>query len=301
MVRAMKRRGRGRVAGRWLAAGPLVWMLIVPAAIADTAVHRDCDDCPELVPIPGGTAQIGNDDRPREAPAHTVSVAGFWLGRTEVTVGQFRAFVEDTGHVTSDGCFGWTGSGFGEVGGNWRDPGFAQGDDHPVVCVTWSDATAYADWLSGRTGQPYRLPSEAELEYALRTGIADGDRRPETICDIANVHDLTSAEVLGMTLPPQPCVDGAAQTAPVGGRAPAGSGAVDLLGNVAEWTADVWFDDHTAAPADGRPRTGDDPRRVVRGGAWKDDLAVARPGSRVGLPDGFRSQYFGFRIARDGP
>ena len=295
------RYGKARAAHRRLIAGAFLWVMATPPATADPVVHRDCPDCPDLVLVPGGTARIGNDDRPREAPAYDVSVAAFWLGRTEVTVGQFRAFAEATGYTTADGCFGWTGSGFGEVGGTWQDPGFPQTDDHPVVCVTWSDAVAYTDWLAERTGQPYRLPSEVELEFAMRTGITDGDREPDAICGIANVHDLTSAEALGVPLPPQPCADGAAQTAAVGERMPAASGAVDLLGNAAEWTADVWFDDYASAPSDGRPRTGDDLRRVVRGGAWKDDLSVARPGSRVGLPDGFRSQYFGFRIARDRP
>ncbi len=293
----MVRRSVGGQAGGWLLAGTLA-LAATPAA-ADPDTHRDCPACPDLVMVPGGTAQIGNDDRPREAPAHQVTVPAFWLGRTEVTVGQFRAFVEATGHVTDDGCFGWTGTGFGEVGGSWRDPGFPQTDAHPVVCVTWSDATAYAEWLTERTGQPYRLPAEAEWEFAVRTGIADADRQPETICRIANVHDTTSDQVLGMPLPAQPCRDDAARTAPVGSLLPAQSGAVDLLGNVAEWTADAWFDDYGTATTDGRPRAGSDPRRVVRGGAWEDDLSVARPGSRVGLPDGFRSQYFGFRIARD--
>ena len=109
-------------------------------------------------------------------PAHAVTLPGFWLGRTEVTVGQYRDFVAATGHATEAGCFGWTGDGFGEVGGSWQDPGFAQTDDHPVVCVTWSDALAYVDWLSVRTGRDYRLPSEAELEHAMRTGIAPQDR-----------------------------------------------------------------------------------------------------------------------------
>ena len=293
------RSGRGRMARQGLIVGTLICIMTAAPAMADSPIHRDCADCPDLVLVPGGTTRIGHDDRPREAPAYEVSIAAFWLGRTEVTVGQFRDFAEATGYEPAGGCFGWTGSGFGEVGGTWQDPGFPQTDDHPVVCVTWSDAVAYADWLAVRTGQPYRLPSEAELEFAMRTGIADDDRQPDAICSIANVHDLTSAEALGMPLLPQPCSDGAAQTAAVGERMPAASGAVDLLGNVAEWTADVWFDDYASVPADGRPRSGDDLRRVVRGGAWKDDLAVVRPGSRVGLPDGFRSQYFGFRVARD--
>ncbi|MCA9125419.1 MAG: SUMF1/EgtB/PvdO family nonheme iron enzyme, partial [Planctomycetales bacterium] len=136
----------------------------------------DCVDCPEMVVIPAGQFLMGSldtewtvvEDR-HEGPRQPVRIArDFAVGRFEVTVGQFRRFVEETGHATGFECIGVINPDASSKvwdaipGRDFRTPGFAQSDDHPVVCVNWEDANAYAAWLSRKTDAHYRLPTEAE-------------------------------------------------------------------------------------------------------------------------------------------
>ncbi|HLA39285.1 MAG TPA: SUMF1/EgtB/PvdO family nonheme iron enzyme, partial [Candidatus Glassbacteria bacterium] len=124
----------------------------------------------EMVAIPAGTFNMGSNSGD-EAPVHSVSIPAFRLGKYEVTRGQFATFVNETGYNAGDKC--WTfenGEGSERSGRNWQNPGFQQEDSHPAVCLNWDDARAYAEWLSGETGGGYRLPSEAEWEYACRSG-----------------------------------------------------------------------------------------------------------------------------------
>jgi uncharacterized caspase-like protein len=148
-----------------------------PVGVGDR--FRDCAECPELVVIPPGRFVMGsppseggreNDEGPQREVTFAVAVA---LGRGPVTVGEFRAFAQATAHQATGGCWRWNPSkDMLELGPglDWRNPGLPQTDDHPVVCVSWADAQAYARWLSGRTGKRYRLPTEAEWEYAARAG-----------------------------------------------------------------------------------------------------------------------------------
>jgi len=130
--------------------------------------------------IPGGSFRMGNPsweaDRRENETQHTVSVGEFWLGEKEVTLGQFRQFVQDSGHrpqSESKGCWWYTGSKFEEdKNKNWHSPGFSQGDNHPVACVSWNDAVAYAQWLSRKTGKRFRLPTESELRLATPVSLA---------------------------------------------------------------------------------------------------------------------------------
>ncbi len=146
---------------------------------------RDCDTCPLMVTIPAGRFEMGTavEDRltdPRtgkpatsDGPQHEVRFAEpFALGKYEVTVDEFAAFVADTGYETTDRCmeFSKTDSFSFSADLDWNDVGFAQAGTQPVVCVSFFDARAYADWLSTQTGKNYRLPSEAEWEYAARAG-----------------------------------------------------------------------------------------------------------------------------------
>ena len=258
----------------------------VGANVMDVRVFRDCSTCPELVVVPAGEFRMGcvfesnafwSKDN---LPTHEVGVTTFAISRFEVTRGQFAAFVAATGYDVSDGCQWKPGS--------WRDQDW-QGDDHPVVCVNWHDAQAYVKWLCEETGHQYRLPSEAEWEYAIRAGTKTrfhwGYR----------VHDLGEYENSGKY------DDGWERTAPVGSFKANRFGLYDMAGNVSEWVEDCWHENYIGAPQDGSAWThgGDCGRRVVRGGIWESYLArhyrsSYRHKSEVGSRD-FR---IGFRVAR---
>lgn len=311
-------RGRG-VARRFA----LCVALLVAAPLASAQAPGppepivDCPDCPPMLRLPAGRFAMGvapgEEDREqlaeffrgRSEPQRTVAVGAFAIGMHEVTRGQYRRFVEATGH-RGDGCFVWSGSAFVEQPErSWRDPGFPQEDTHPAVCVSWDDAQAYVRWLSARAGVRYRLPSEAEWEYAARAGSGSirfwGDD-PDPACRHANGADRTTAArapgaVDGAI---HSCVDGYPQTAPVGSFRPNAFGIHDALGNAAEWTQDCWNPDYTTARPDASPMTtGDCALRAVRGGAWDEGPAGLRLAYRVGSPTTVRVYGRGFRIARD--
>ena len=145
--------------------------VVTRAEPAGPASRREDRTGIEFVLVPGGEFMMGSAAGSRnEKPVHRKRVADFWLGRTEVTVGQFRRFVEATGYRTeaeqSGGCFAIRDEGEWVLvdARTWRTPGFEQTDDHPVVCVSWNDATAFAGWAG------LRLPSEVEWEYAAGNG-----------------------------------------------------------------------------------------------------------------------------------
>ena len=150
---------------------------------------RDCPECPEMVVVPAGSYQMGSPEdeegrRDNEGPVHEVTFeTPFALGRHEVTVREFKRFVDETGHSAANACVTFSASAYKAFliddleaaraeaeNRHWRDPGFFQDGRHPVVCVSWDDAQAYAAWLSRETGEEYRLPSESEWEYAARAG-----------------------------------------------------------------------------------------------------------------------------------
>lgn len=285
--------------------------------VAAAEVVRDCPECPELVRIPVGSFSMGTDAdeedreqltdyfRGRSAPVRRVVVGAYALGRFEVTRGDFRRFVAATGHGAA-GCFVWRDGEYRHDSAlGWNDPGFAQTDDHPAVCVSWEDASAYVAWLTQRTGRRYRLPSEAEWEYAARAGAISA--RPwgnEAAQSCRHANGADRATVLAVPEAARwatvPCDDGASHTAPVGRYAANAFGLHDMLGNAAEWTADCATPDHHGAPADGRARTdGDCALRMVRGGAWDGGPAELRSAYRVGSPAVVRVYARGFRIARD--
>ena len=277
-----------------------------PATLAPGARFRDCDGCPELVVVPAGTFRMGSTrGQADETPVHEARLDAFALGRYEVTRGEFQAFVIATGH-RSAGCSLVDGGGRLDWnrGASWRRPGFEQEDDHPAVCVSWTDAQAYVRWLSEETGARYGLPSEAEWEYGARADTAgerywDGASGPQ--CDYANAGDRALLRgVGGWPLPVVNCADGAARTAPVGSYGANGFGLHDVLGNVWEWTADCWHDDYRGAPADGSAwtRRGDCDRRVLRGGSWETVPAGLRSANRYRNGDNRGAAMVGFRVAR---
>jgi formylglycine-generating enzyme required for sulfatase activity/serine/threonine protein kinase len=274
---------------------------------------RDCADCPELVEIPGGRPFVmGSPETevgsyPKERPQRSVYIArAFLMGPFEVTVGQYRAFLRKSGHKQETPCATFdpsAGTYRVDAYAGWSKPDFPIADNHPVVCVSWSDAQAYAAWLSRETGKTYRLPSEAEWEYAARAGAegaqpwgADGKRA----CEYANAADKTGHERLPKDWDAFACNDGHAFTAPVGSFKPNAFGLHDMLGNVWEWVEDCFNQSYSGAPADGAPwRTGDCATRVMRGGAWISQIRDVRFANR-GYNRGDRGYYsVGFRVVRE--
>lgn len=254
---------------------------------------------------PGEEASLAEAFRNRSQPQRTVQVRAFSLGKFEVTRAQFRVFAESTGRK-SDGCFVWFRGDFQlDPAKDWGNPGFHQEDTHPAACVSWEDAAAYVKWLSARTGKRYRLPSEAEWEYAARAGTTtprywDGDAKAS--CEFANGADIsTRARVPGTSeWDAADCNDRYAYTAPVGNFRANAFGLHDMLGNVEEWTQDCWNASYADAPFDGSAAvTGDCALRAVRGGAWDDSPVGLRAAYRVGSPTTVRVYRRGFRVASD--
>jgi formylglycine-generating enzyme required for sulfatase activity len=201
----------------------------------------------------------------------------FALGKFEVTVDQFAAFVKETGYDTGSTCDIWKDGTWEERQGySWRNPGFAQGGSHPAACLSWDDAKAYLAWLSRKTGKEYRLPTEAEWEYAARAGSGGKFHFGDDVADYCRygngADQAARAEVPGARekWTVLACSDGHAYTARVGSFAANAFGIYDMLGNVFEWVEDCWHDSYAGAPADGSAwvAAGDCAVRVQRGGAW---------------------------------
>lgn len=303
----------------WLAVTGLACLWAAPAAaerypvsLSAGAVFSDCEACPELVVVPPGEFVMGHDGGEPgryEGPVREMQIArAFALGRHEVTQAQFRAFVEATGHETHGGCRVWDGERWDEPDwANWQDPGYGRppADDEPVACVSWLDARAYVAWLSELTGQPYRLPTEAEWEYAARAGATGefswGDDELEA-CRWANVYDLSGAAAHGFPWEPVQCDDGQAGVSVIGSFPPNAFGLYDMLGNVWEWVEDCYVvpypDD---GPRDGSAVQVEGPcdRRSVRGGSWITRMYRHRLTWRGRDPEPTLFSFFGFRVARD--
>lgn len=276
------------------------------------ACRSDPTTGPEMVVIEGGHFLMGsrNGDSD-EQPVHNVAVPSFALSRCEVTVAEFSVFVEDSGYIAtadSGNCRALNESGTTFVDGvdaSWRNPRYpdvAQVPVLPVVCVSFDDALAYAQWLAARTGQSYRLPTEAEWEYAARARTTTERHwevyRDASPCDFANGADKDAESRLrGRSI--VDCADGHVVSAPVATYRPNAFGLYDMLGNVWEWTADCWHESYDDAPVDGDARQeGDCSRRVVRGGSWFYGPMGVRSSKRS--EDDTASTYnsVGFRVAR---
>ena len=272
---------------------------------------RDCDICPEMVVIPPGSFDMGFDGgEPEryEGPVRRINIPrAFAAGRTEVTVSQYRDFVTASGYQVARGCYAWDGITAELMAeASWEDPGYQRAllPNEPVVCLDWTDAQAYVEWLADLTGKPYRLLTEAEWEFAADAGSDKtfpwGDD-PDKACLHANVYDLDAVD--GSTdsaLTSVNCRDGNAAAAPVGGYPPNAFGLNDMVGNVWEWTADCYVMPYPPQPLDGSAVMVDDcDRRSVKGGSWITRVERQRPTFRGRDPENFVSRVFGFRVARD--
>jgi formylglycine-generating enzyme required for sulfatase activity len=290
-----------------------------PAPLKPGSVFKDCEICPEMVVIPAGRFVMGappgeeereklpENFRNRSQPQHDVKISSFMAGRYEITVGQYRAFAMATNRSSNGGCFVWNGTEWkNDTSKDWRSTGFPQNDSHPVACVSFDDAMAYVQWLQQKTGQSYRLLTEAEWEYAARaetrTARYWGDDA-NVSCAYANVLDLKAKTTIpgasNWATATFNCDDGFAYTAPVGSFKANGLGLYDMLGNVWEWTQDCWNDNYAGAPTDGSAWTaGDCSRRVARGGSWSINPQYLRAAYRGRYATANRNDFGGFRVAR---
>ncbi|MEH6438248.1 formylglycine-generating enzyme family protein, partial [Massilia sp. DD77] len=298
-----QKRAREEQAAR--TAAELQAMLPTPASpVADShGLLRDAfldgaGEGPALVLIPTGRFQMGSPEHERriamaagaqknwlarETPQHWVGIEKpFAMGRHPVTVGEWRAFVLATG---------WQPG--GEV--DWAAPGFPQTDEHPVVGVTWFDALKYVAWLSEATGKRYRLPSEAEWEYACRAGTHTAFHVGDTISTEQANFDGT------FTYNGGPRGEYRRGTTPAGMFAPNPWGLHDMHGNVWEWVQDVVHENYEGAPVDGSAWElgGDQARRILRGGSWLYNPRYLRSALRNGFSAALSNDIVGLRVVRE--
>lgn len=240
-------------------------MFIAPLALAEAGREfRDCDVCPRMIEIPAGSFVMGvpenGNGSDKEKPQRTVSIAAFSIGKYEVTQAEWVAI----------------------MGSNPSENG---GDDSPVDHVSWEMAQQFVKKLSERTGKSYRLPSEAEWEYAARAGTTTDYLSGEGASGMADFAWFrTNAEM---------------QAHPVGKKKPNAFGLYDIFGNVSEWTQDCWNPNHAGAPTTQAPREqGECESRVMRGGSWFNVYLNLRSGFRLRFDAALQSSSFGMRVAR---
>jgi formylglycine-generating enzyme required for sulfatase activity len=274
---------------------------------------------PDMVVIPAGNFMMGSpenesDRMSNEGPQHRVTFSrGFALAQTEVSVGEFRLFVEATGYTTDAERSGGsrvydlnTGRMDRQSDINWRHDyaGRTADDNLPVLHVSWNDAAAYAEWLAERTGRGYRLPSEAEFEYALRAGSQTpfwwGNGTPDRAVENVTGDRDQSPTGARWNVAFRRYSSGFWGPAPVGSLEANPFGLYDMGGNVMEWVEDCWHDSYVRAPGDGTAWVNPGcNRRVIRGGAWSSTPAMSRSAFRIASADDGTDMRVGFRVARD--
>jgi formylglycine-generating enzyme required for sulfatase activity len=242
---------------------PQVPLVVQRQNLVPGQIIKDCADCPEMVVIPAGSFEMGSNESAYEQPVHRVNVQSFLLGKTEVTQGQWKAVM------------GSNPSSFSHCG-----------DDCPVETVNWDQAQEFARRLSQKTGKAYRLPSEAEWEYAARAGSSTnwsfGDNENQ-LGDYAwyrtNIRFKTQR---------------------VAQKRPNAFGLFDMHGNVEEWVEDCWHDNYNGAPTDGSAWTTacSSTARVLRGGSWVDNAPSLRSANRYRVTPDYRNSGNGLRLAR---
>lgn len=297
---------------------------------APGAVFRDCTvACPEMVVVVGGSFTMGSSSEEKlwaanhgatpgsvsdEAPQHAVALPAFAMGKYDVTRGEYAVFVRETGYPRGDGCGlgidGWKK----QPQASWQNPGFPQSARDPVVCVSWQDAQAYVVWLNRRVDRNsaagdgrYRLPSEAEWEYAARGGTRTKFWWGEDV-NGAPGHAWFKDKCASIS----ECARAGGRTHPAGTKPANAFGLYDMAGNVWQWTEDCYDNSYTGAPADGRAKetpssdvqANDDHGnclRVDRGGSYLFPAWLLRSATRERNPADFRDVIMGFRVARNLP
>jgi len=274
---------------------------------------------PESVVVLAGSFMMGSTefDQGRvenELPQHRVIFRrGFAIGQREVSVAEFRAFVNQTKYRTDAERFGsstvydqYSGRLMSKSDVNWQMDyeGKPAAPNYPVIHVSWNDANAYVDWLAKGTGKPYRLPSESEFEYALRGGTTTkywwGNGSPDKVVENLTGDGDSSRGRRRWSVAFTNYTDGFWGPAPVASFLPNPFGLYDIGGNVGEWVRDCWHDSYVRAPLDGsawiNPGCTD---RVIRGGYWASSPENTRSPYRLFAKPDYRDARTGFRIARD--
>ncbi len=287
---------------------------------------------PVMVNIPADKFQIGTTAAERdllvkeygikdtklqnETDVRDNDLRAFAIGKTEITRDQFELFIKETGYSITKGCGRFIYEKVEFVNDetlDWKSPGFDQTGNHPVVCVSWDDAQAFISWLNtifSLSGQPnqYRLPSEAEWEYAARgkgpRTIFPWGRDPKftNMCKFANGRDEIAVKRFGSMFEAAVCNDNHVYTAPVASYLPNSFGLHDMNGNVTEWVEDCYEDNHNKGqPTEGQAHRGlgsSCDERVIRGGSWFGPRDVLRSASRLSSEPKAREETLGFRLAR---
>jgi len=299
---------------------PPAWNQAIAKAPAN---FRDCPNCPEMVVVPSGSFMMGSPNSEAagdatERPSHKVTIHRFAIGKYDVTRAEYAAFVRATRRSTQRGCW-YTGrpGPSPDSAGSWSSLGFAQTPRDPVVCITWRDAHDYLAWLSKRTGQKYRLPTEAEWEYAARAGTTTpyywGRHADHQHANYGLDTEYGKGVAKGR--------DRWVFTSPVGSFPPNAFGLYDMSGNVLQMVEDCLKLSYADAPRDGFAYLKNSPLqasgelaelngkpgctwRVLRCGDWGDPPEAIRSAMRNFSPgpggtlDNARSGGVGFRVAR---
>lgn len=251
-------------------------------------VVRDCEFCPAMVLVKPGSFILGSDPqqvgyRRHEGPRKEVTIRRpFWIGRFEVTRSEFDKFVTASDYQSASTCVIDARS---RSNRNFRAPAFAQTGEHPVVCISWHDAKAYAAWVSQLSGRVYRLPSETEWEFAVRSGTSTNFSWGDDFYSLdANFGLVTKG------------------TTTVGSYIPNPIGLYDAAGNVWEMVEDCWAPNLEQRPTDGSAFVVDKcKKRVIKGGSWYNSPRYLRSASRWAHAAAASGNGVGFRIVRELP
>jgi formylglycine-generating enzyme required for sulfatase activity len=289
----------------------LVFTGVVPATPKEAQKEITNSIGMKLVWIPAGKFLMGSPknepDRLDDEQQHEVEITRpYYLGKHEVTVGQFRAFVQDAHYRTEaerDGKGGRAFDGLEFVQKpefTWKNLHFAQTVDHPVVVVTWGDAVAFCDWLSRKEGKTYRLPTEAQWEYACRSGAKTrfciGDNE-EDLKAVGNIADASLKKKWVAMTWGTGWDDGFPFTAPVGKFQANAFGLHDMHGNAWEWCADWYGEDYySKSPRQDPQGPANGKERIARGGAWSTQPKFCRSAFRDWHEPAYRSDCVGFRV-----
>jgi formylglycine-generating enzyme required for sulfatase activity len=283
-----------------------------PSNMKPGSAFKDCSDCPDMVVVPAGRFMMGSPDGEEgrdasEGPQHTITIPrALAFSKYVVTLAQYKEFMNATGRDAGASCWYYKDEEekyYPKEGRTFQDPGFSQTNNSPAVCLNLGDAQAYASWLSKKTGKRYRLPSEAEWEYAARAGSKTsrywGDGT-DNQCTYANGADQSYHKKYPRDPGFNPsCDDGYAFTSPVGSFKPNQFGLYDMLGDAWQFTQDCLQGQYSQLDNNGEPVLGACEKHVIRGGSWGRATQFLRSATRGGMSEEVRGVTNSIRLVRE--